>query len=373
MQLNFTSILDNTNFVYNSPSSHQCSFYAAFMDVVRSIAPHDAHSEGAFVPACPIRDCNTVLEQDEILRIIDRGYAERLHEQPDFTPFLRGKTQEQLKDTAKALIFKRANQLLGFMRCPACHAADGSEFWFAPDPGLLRIVCPNPTCGREFCSSCNLSPYHYHCSCAEVVQYTRAWNDWCEGGRNSYVAEMNAQDKDFAKRKAEFDRAQQHHASEVAAARRNYDILVQDEQSKAQTCKLCPHCKKIVWKLDGCNSMTCGRDASDKGGGNVQNGCGKGFNWLEAKPYQPNIGTAPTAQELKIAPPQEAQKVRHEIYAGQERFCDICHEPIVGPLIKCLNCPAFYYCLKCNSTNKKHWTTGQSHIGIVCFENNSAN
>ena len=25
--------------------------------------------------------------------------------------------------------------------------------------------------------------------------------------------------------------------------------------------------------------MTCGKDAADKGGGNVQNGCGKSFNW----------------------------------------------------------------------------------------------
>ncbi len=54
-------------------------------------------------------------------------------------------------------------------------------------------------------------------------------------------------------------------ASEVAAAKKNYDILVQDEMMKARTCKLCPHCNKIVWKLEGCDSMTCGRDAADKG------------------------------------------------------------------------------------------------------------
>jgi regulator of protease activity HflC (stomatin/prohibitin superfamily) len=180
---------------------------------------------------------------------------------------------------------------------------------------------------------------------------------------------MNAQDEDFAKRKAEYDRAQANNATEIAAAKRNYDILVQDEQGKAQSCKLCPYCGKIVWKLDGCNSMTCGRDASDKGGGNVQNGCGKQFNWGTAASYVPNIGQAPTPQELRVAAPQEAQKVKHEIFAGESRKCDICQDPIVGPLIKCLNCPAFYYCLKCNSTNRKHWASGQSHVGVVYFEN----
>lgn len=98
--------------------------------------------------------------------------------------------------------------------------------------------------------------------------------------------------------------------------------------------RLCPHCNKTVYRTDGCASMTCGRDASDKGGGNrqvrycwccscccslllvllllldddvcffstpyflehavccgcfvcfVQDGCGKGFNWNKAEPYK---------------------------------------------------------------------------------------
>ena len=40
-----------------------------------------------------------------------------------------------------------------------------------------------------------------------------------------------------------------------------------DEAWKESHCKVCPHCGKVVYKVDGCNSMTCGRDASDKVGG----------------------------------------------------------------------------------------------------------
>jgi hypothetical protein len=341
------------------------------MDVVRSIAPVDS-SEGAFVPACALKTCNHVLDELEILSIIDRGYAEKLNETEDFLPFLCGKTKEQLKTMTRNLVFKRVNLLAGHMKCPSCTTPDGSDFWFAPSDDVQsnsqdqnRIVCPNPRCNIDFCSNCNSSPYHFHCKCNEVVQYTRAWNDWSETGRVAYVAEMNAKDKDFAKKKADFDRAQKDHAAEIAASKKAYDVLVQDEQYKATKCKMCPHCSKIVEQIDGCDAMICGRDAH---GGNTQNGCGARFNWKEARSYQPNIGQARTLEELKAAPPQKALMVHHEIYPGQPKPCDICHVPIVGPMIKCLNCPCTIYCLKCNSTNRKHWKSGPSHVGIVCFE-----
>ncbi len=39
---------------------------------------------------------------------------------------------------------------------------------------------------------------------------------------------------------------------------------------KAKNLRLCPHCGRPVERIDGCNSMVCGRDAQDKGGGNLQ-------------------------------------------------------------------------------------------------------
>ncbi len=64
------------------------------MTVVLAIVPQDTQSEGAIVPSCPITGCSVVLSQDEITRIIDRGYHEKLHESKDFTKLLQGKALE---------------------------------------------------------------------------------------------------------------------------------------------------------------------------------------------------------------------------------------------------------------------------------------
>jgi hypothetical protein len=53
---------------------------------------------------------------------------------------------------------------------------------------------------------------------------------------------------------------------------KSFADLEADETWKEENCRLCPHCSKPIFKVDGCNSVTCGRDASDKGGGNRQDG-----------------------------------------------------------------------------------------------------
>lgn len=57
-----------------------------------------------------------------------------------------------------------------------------------------------------------------------------------------------------------------------------------DENYKAQNCRLCPHCKRVIQHMGGCASMICGQDYH---GGNQQSGCGKSFTWEQAKPYRP--------------------------------------------------------------------------------------
>jgi hypothetical protein len=184
------------------------------MTVVLAIVPQDTQSEGAIVPSCPITGCSAVLSHDEITRIIERGYHEKLHESKDFTSLLQGKTSEQLKDAATSLIFQRDMIRLGLMKCPTCVAFDGRPYWFDAGVGGNRIVCPNVGCGTEFCRSCYLSPYHYHCTCADVVRYTRAWTDWCDHGRNPYVDEMHAHDLDYASRMADYQKAKEGQGSD---------------------------------------------------------------------------------------------------------------------------------------------------------------
>lgn len=60
------------------------------------------------------------------------------------------------------------------------------------------------------------------------------------------------------------------HTAATADATARFKDLEADEAWKEANCKLCPHCGKTVYRVDGCSSMTCGRDAADKGGGNRQ-------------------------------------------------------------------------------------------------------
>lgn len=364
--------------------SHKVSFGAAFATVLNSISPID-YKAGICIPSCPLKTCTYCLDELEIIAILDRGYEE--NRQADYVAQLHGKSKEELKEVVTSIVFRDANMKFGHMRCPSCKTIDNGDFWFVPPerrgPDDKKLTCPNSSCRLEFCRDCSAIPFHYHATCTEVMQYTRAWNDWLGRGRDKYVEEMNVDDEDFAQKQNEYEKAKLDNAKELEISKRNYEILVQDEKLKEDRCRRCPHCNNIVERVDGCSSMICGRDHADKGGANHQNGCGKGFNWDQAQPYKACAGDAPTLQEINMLPPDKAKRVQHYLSSGQKRTCDICKYEIVGPMIKCMNCPSFYYCLKCNSKNKNCTSTkvqlkcnpkkAPGHIGIVFFENENSN
>lgn len=90
------------------------------------------------------------------------------------------------------------------------------------------------------------------------------------------------QDETYANQLAEFNRQKTENENRNLDLRRRYEELMNDEQYKAQNCRLCPSCKRVVQRLEGCDTMICGQDAH---GGNVQSGCGTKFNWARAQPY----------------------------------------------------------------------------------------
>lgn len=59
-----------------------------------------------------------------------------------------------------------------------------------------------------------------------------------------------------------------------------------DERYKAANVRYCPHCGLQCLRTDGCDTVTCGRDAEDKGH-KIQygKGCMKKFNWETAARY----------------------------------------------------------------------------------------
>ena len=89
--------------------------------------------------------------------------------------------------------------------------------------------------------------------------------------RNRYLTMRAQQDTTYANQLNDYNKKNKENEDRNNELRRRYDELINDEQYKATNCRLCPSCKRVVQRLEGCDSMICGQDAH---GGNVQSGCG---------------------------------------------------------------------------------------------------
>ena len=104
-------------------------------------------------------------------------------------------------------------------------------------------------------------------------------------------------------------------------------------------------------KLEGCDSMVCGSDAH---GGNRQPGCGKGFRWSQAKPYQPRVdyqGAAPTPPVDEPDRNEGEHVLLGRTNTGEAILmpCDHCKKPECGEIaFQCINCPGkVTVCIAC--------------------------
>lgn len=93
--------------------------------------------------------------------------------------------------------------------------------------------------------------------------------------------------------------------------------------------------------------MRCGRDVDT--GGNVQNGCGNGFSWASAPRYEakpPEV--RPVLEEFGLDRLELlASPTLCEVEPGLPLLCDGCQEPLVGARFRCLHCPSFECCMRC--------------------------
>ena len=179
----------------------------------------------------------------------------KIFESKDLSVLDEAKTNEYFNKLGRVMI-----------KCPG---VDCEARYMARTPGEIeRVNCTQ--CGTQFCSLCK-NDFHFHgTSCKEMRRLREAWSRWLSGGneRTNFYKQLG---KDVAS-------ANQQSKKEAEKTRA---ILIEDERYFEKNTKRCPHCKRVVEYLSGCNVMVCGRDYH---GGNVQSGCGGTFLW--AKPTQ---------------------------------------------------------------------------------------
>ena len=67
--------------------------------------------------------------------------------------------------------------------------------------------------------------------------------------------------------------------------------LMEDEEEKEKTFRMCPVCRRTVQKIEGCNSMVCGRDYHS--GEEIREGCGHAFSYERAPRYKSDLTDHP--------------------------------------------------------------------------------
>jgi len=216
-------------------------------------------------------------------------------------------------------------------------------------------------CGApSMCLVCGMGPFHYHGACTEVQTLRSRWRMWLTGGREVYMA---------MQRRATREATAQQRALREASARLQPVAL--DEHWKERHCRLCPRCRRPVQKPDAESMAVCGKSGAS---GTRQPGCGFKFKWQTAHPYRIVAGS--TFKRLALGKPRLARGVsKTALVSGRGvrhvfRECKLCGDGsgkcIVGPCIRCIHCPSFECCLKCEPRLAAEHQ--EDHVFEIMFE-----
>jgi hypothetical protein len=243
-------------------------------------------------------------------------------------------------------------------------AISGGEFFvFCPGAGCRSVVevavIRNPTtgksikvrecvrcssCSTSFCSKCGATPYHFHTECEDIAPLRGEYSEWMARGRQAFLRQRAEMDASFEQQLQDYEADK----ARVDAEKKLLEVVAQqaakDEEYKAQHCKMCPNCGRIVEHMGGCAAMVCGQDYH---GGNNQMGCGHSFRWPDAPAYKAQ-DVQPRQIEFNKERPQQIIH-RWQVYEGQDLNCDACAGPIIGPKFTCVNCQSLTICATCES------------------------
>eukprot|EP00930_Biecheleria_cincta_P085207 TRINITY_DN74614_c0_g1_i1.p1 TRINITY_DN74614_c0_g1~~TRINITY_DN74614_c0_g1_i1.p1 ORF type:complete len:762 (-),score=88.29 TRINITY_DN74614_c0_g1_i1:130-2415(-) len=306
-----------------------CSFSHSFCKTCMSRHVEEELVSKGILPACPLSaECGHLLSRDQVEDALTSS-----DESPD-----------AVLDRFDLLAQRLGLQALGAFPC----ARETCQDWIVPsEPGKRQLVeCPR--CEIRFCALCKRKPFHWRVpQCKEVAQVDEAWHQWLGKDRDEYIGKVAAKDPAYIEILEQLGSKKAEQLRMLAAAKARKKEFDEMETWKETNCKCCPKCKRVINKVDGCDSMVCGRNYH---GGDVQNGCGTKFNWASAPCYvrQEALHMSRVAvgvEDSAIA--SETSKQFWRCKPGVYLRCAMCKFAIRGPLFLCVDCVACCACLRC--------------------------
>jgi hypothetical protein len=248
-----------------------------------------SNTQAPHIPACPLSSdgsaeeaCRHLITATEIQQLW-KLYKDLKHlEGERVDDVALDREANTLSEQIVSLQNLKTKKESGYVRCPNCEGSEDDGFWFERSDVTVRECVRCPMCHATFCSQCLRAPYHYRVNCEDVLSQTTEWAHWMNTGRQQYLDQIAAADRQYRELLQQFNTKREEHEQDAKSAVDRLAELQQTEQWKAQNCKRCPTCGRTVEKLDGCDLMKCGQDYH---GGNVQNGCGASFRWTQVGAY----------------------------------------------------------------------------------------
>lgn len=212
---------------------------------------------------CPIMGCDTVLMNYEVERYASSEVRQKIESQ----------ALEKILNT-------------GALPCPT---PDCTNRFFIDESFLLNeegkgvmIMCDK--CFQFFCSACK-DTYHYHSTCEEYKMCKAEWKDELEFIEEKKMAQKMRKPV-VGNNKHPNRNKMNGKNNKPALSLSNREQYIMDELWKEKNCRHCPNCNKLIERTDGCDNMRCGtEDIYNIQAKLTQNGCGKKFQWPDAKPY----------------------------------------------------------------------------------------
>lgn len=333
-----------------------------------------ALKKGKTMPKCPrYRECKYTLEQETMKRVLEETKSASVGQEEQTT---EGYMRQWLDLRVRT---SQADHPLGHpCSRPDCTGYVMTSTWESHDAKVAQKArCSK--CEFLYCSECKQAHHPGAHSCTAARKASAQWTGFLqaivekEAGESGGAAEVDVS----AVATAALVRIQQDGESDEWF-RREFA-----SQSDVHGLKFCPNpdCRKLIYKVDRCPSMTCGKNKEDDLAN--QDGCGRDFDWRktphatqeEIDAYLKKHGTKQFASvTLTTDHAQYNTGQRDPVFFSKDLrwkkiSCTECTRDIHGTRFDCIQCggdsgfPETTLCMACVTKHVDHHWGKTKHSG----------